>query len=68
MLARQKDEKMIFRAAVELKESAERAVYLDKVCGTDLALKARILALLRAHEDKGDFLEVLLDDSAVSLN
>jgi len=62
MSAGQKDEKSIFKAAVELKTTAERNAYLDKVCGDDLALKGRITALLQAHEDRGDFLEALLED------
>jgi serine/threonine protein kinase/Tfp pilus assembly protein PilF len=68
MSDRQKDEKTIFRAAVQLKTPAERTAYIDKVCGADLALKARIMALLQAHEDKGDFLEGIIEDLGVTLD
>ncbi len=68
MSAKSKNEKSIFKAALELKTATERIAYVDKVCADDPVLKARILALLEAHEDKGDFLEGLLDDSAVSLD
>jgi len=67
MSAGQNDEKSIFSTAVEFKTPAERTAYLDKVCGADLALKARITALLQAHEDKADFLEALLADPGISL-
>ncbi|MGD8501436.1 MAG: bifunctional serine/threonine-protein kinase/formylglycine-generating enzyme family protein, partial [Phycisphaerales bacterium] len=68
MLAGQKSEKTIFKAAVELKTPAERTAYLDKVCAGNAALKARITALLQAHDDKGDFLAALIEDSGVSLD
>ncbi|MHC4425779.1 MAG: serine/threonine protein kinase, partial [Planctomycetota bacterium] len=68
MLAGQKNEKTIFKAVVELKTPAERTAYLDKVCAANPALKARIMALLQAHDDKGGFLEALIEDSGVSLD
>ncbi|MHC4362889.1 MAG: serine/threonine protein kinase, partial [Planctomycetota bacterium] len=68
MSDRQEDEKTIFRAAVKLKTPAERSAYIDKVCGADLALKARIVALLQAHEDKGAFLEELMEDPVITLD
>ena len=67
MTAKQKDEKSIFKAALELKTPPERTAYVEKVCAADPALKERILALLKAREHKGDFLEALLDEPAVSL-
>ena len=40
----------LFCAALERTSAAERAAYLESVCGTDAALRARLEALLRAHE------------------
>ena len=68
MTAKQKDEKSIFKAALELKTPPERTAYVEKVCAADPALKERILALLKAREHKGDFLEALLDVPAVLLD
>jgi serine/threonine protein kinase len=68
MSTRQKDEKLIFEAASELKTPEEQTAYVEKVCAADPALKVRILALLEAHEGKGDFLEALLDEPSVSLD
>jgi tetratricopeptide (TPR) repeat protein/serine/threonine protein kinase len=46
----------IFLAAVE-KAPADRAAYLDAVCGPDAELRAQVDALLRSHEDAGSLLE-----------
>jgi len=40
----------IFAAAVGMATHEERAAYLDKACADDLALRARVEDLLRAHE------------------
>jgi len=68
MTAKQTDEKSIFKAAMELKTPPERSAYVEKVCAADPALKERILALLKAREHKGDFLEALLEESAVAFD
>ena len=68
MTAKQKNEKSIFKAAMELKTPPERIAYVEKVCASDPALKERISALLKAREQKGDFLEALLDEPLVSVN
>ena len=68
MSNRQKDEKVIINAAVKLKTAAKRIAYIDEVCGADLELKTRIMALLQAHEDKADFLEALIEDLGVTLD
>jgi serine/threonine protein kinase/dienelactone hydrolase len=65
MSARNIDEKLIFKTALELKTPAERIAYVQKTCSSDPALKTRILALLEAREDKGDFIEVLLGNPTV---
>ncbi|MHC4168606.1 MAG: bifunctional serine/threonine-protein kinase/formylglycine-generating enzyme family protein [Planctomycetota bacterium] len=64
----QNDEKLIFEAASELRTRAEQAAYVEKVCAADPALKERVLALLEADKDNGDFLEAVLDTSSVSLD
>jgi hypothetical protein len=68
MSTSQNDEKSIFKEALKLKTAAERKDYVDKACTNDPILKARIFALLDAHEDKGDFLEALLDEPVVMLD
>ena len=62
----QNDEKLIFKAASELKTPAEQTAYVERVCAADPVLKERILSLLEADEDRGDFLEALLDDYPIS--
>jgi serine/threonine protein kinase len=52
----------IFLEALEKTNAAERAAYLDAVCGKDLAIRRRIEKLLVAHEAAGAFLE---DDPAL---
>ena len=42
----------IFNSALEQATPAERAAYLDGACGDDAELRARIEALIRAHEQK----------------
>ncbi|MHB1423544.1 MAG: tetratricopeptide repeat protein [Gemmataceae bacterium] len=43
-------EKTLFVAALEIKDSAERAAFLAHACGDDARLRERIEALLRRHE------------------
>ena len=45
----------IFSAALEL-DGEERAAYLDRVCGDNVALRERLDALLRAHDAAPSFL------------
>jgi serine/threonine protein kinase/formylglycine-generating enzyme required for sulfatase activity len=42
--------KSLFLAASELADPAERAAYLERECGGDAALRARVEALLRAND------------------
>src|SRR6266404_3381822 len=42
--------KSLFLAASELADPAERAAYLDRECGGDAQLRARVEALLRAND------------------
>ncbi len=48
--------KSIFLAASELPDLAQRAEYLEQQCGSDGPLRARVEALLRAH-DAADSIE-----------
>jgi serine/threonine protein kinase/tetratricopeptide (TPR) repeat protein len=50
------NEHELFAAALEIDAPAERSAYLDRACGGDDALRARIEALLRAHQQAGSFL------------
>jgi serine/threonine protein kinase len=49
--------KVIFAEALDCASPAEQAAYLDRACGGDSALRARIEALLRADQRAGHFLE-----------
>ncbi len=63
-----KDIKSIFAEALEKKTAKERAAYLDKACGKDVNLRSKVEALLKAHEEAGDFLEVPALDAKVTLD
>jgi tetratricopeptide (TPR) repeat protein len=47
-------EKSIFLAALEKRSRAERAAYLDRVCGDNPQLRGEVEALLAAHDRLGD--------------
>ena len=48
----------VFAAALEL-PADQRGAYLDQACAGDAALRRQVEALLRVHEDAGDFFEKL---------
>jgi serine/threonine protein kinase len=50
-------EREIFETAMELGET-ERLSYLAQVCGSDQSLHQRMLDLIQAHRDAGEFLEI----------
>ena len=50
------NEHELFATALEIDAPDERSAYLDRACGGDDALRARIEALLRAHQQAGSFL------------
>jgi eukaryotic-like serine/threonine-protein kinase len=50
-------ERELFLAALELDDPRARARYLDQVCSGDAALRARVEALLKSHEEAGTFLD-----------
>src|SRR5882724_11889795 len=58
-------EQSIFIEALEKQVPAERAAFLERVCGDDLALRQRIEKLLQRHHKAGSFLE---SKSVQSLN
>lgn len=49
----------IFGAAGKLPDGPERMAYLNKACAGDDALRRRILALIKAGEDAGTYLQQL---------
>ena len=55
-------ERDIFNAAREMTDPAARSAYLDGACGADAGLRARVEALLRAHDQP----DSLLDHPAVA--
>ena len=50
------DAKAIFLEALDCQGAEELRGFLDRACGTDAALRARVEELLRAHQDAGAFL------------
>jgi serine/threonine protein kinase/tetratricopeptide (TPR) repeat protein len=53
------NEQAIFVAAAARSTPAERAAYLDSACAGTPMLRRRVEALLRAHEQSGDLLDLL---------
>jgi serine/threonine protein kinase len=49
--------KVIFGEALECATPAQQAAYLERACAGDTALRARVEALLHAHQGVGHFLE-----------
>ncbi|MGO9921798.1 MAG: tetratricopeptide repeat protein [Isosphaeraceae bacterium] len=49
--------KSLFLEASDLASPAERAAYLDRECGGEAELRARVVALLAAHDKAGPFPE-----------
>jgi serine/threonine protein kinase/Tol biopolymer transport system component len=58
MNAQRDDIEAIYNAALSKKSGTERSAYLDSACGGDSALRARVEALLKAHDRVGEFLEI----------
>jgi hypothetical protein len=51
-------EESIFAQALEIPSASGRAAFLDRACGHNPALRAEVEALLRAHEQSGDLLDL----------
>ncbi len=60
-----KNARDIFLAALE-RTPAERAAYLDEACAGDAALRQRVEALLRAHDEPGAFLSEAQADASTT--
>jgi tetratricopeptide (TPR) repeat protein/tRNA A-37 threonylcarbamoyl transferase component Bud32 len=50
-------ERELFLAAIEIRDLQAKARYLDQACAGDAALRAKVEALLKSHEEAGSFLE-----------
>lgn len=59
--------KPIFSEALERKDS-DRESYLNEACGADIDLRAKVEALLQAHDGAGDFLEPPILDPCATLD
>ncbi len=53
-------ERDIFLAALDISDRQSREAYLDNVCGSNVALRAAVTALLASHEGAGSFLKTPL--------
>ena len=51
------NEEVLFREALRRSKGPQREAYLDQACACDAALRARLAALLQAHESPYPFLE-----------
>jgi len=60
-------EEAVFEAALKL-PAEQRADYLRKACGDDTALRAKMEALLQAHESAGTFLEPAARNKTIVLS
>jgi WD40 repeat protein/serine/threonine protein kinase len=58
MAAAENNPEEIFCEALEIQDPVQRAAYLDGACRGDVELRARVEALLKAHERAGNFLQV----------
>jgi serine/threonine-protein kinase len=56
----------VFTAALECGTAGDRAAYLERACGGNPGLRARVEALLRAHARAGNFLEAPLAGQAAT--
>src|SRR5262245_53318003 len=59
-------EESLFAQALDIRDAAQRAAFLDRACGDNAALRAELEALLRAHARSGDVLD-LPDPPATTL-
>jgi hypothetical protein len=51
-------EETIFADALQKSDPTQRQAYLDQACGGDAALRQRVEALLQAHVESANFLNV----------
>ena len=57
MAKENKNAETIMDEALQLPQGTEREAYLDQACGSDESLRQRVVDLLRAHAEAGDFFE-----------
>src|SRR5215831_16606715 len=50
-------ERTIFLTALDKDNPSERSAYLDSACAGEPALRKRVEALLKSHDDAGSFLD-----------
>ncbi len=50
-------ERAIFMAALDFESATSQADFIDRECGGDETLKARVEALLHSHREAGRFLD-----------
>src|SRR5580658_3184777 len=58
----------IFSQAAKIGSPVDRATYLDKVCAGDVGLRARLEALLVAHDQAASFLETAAEHRRTAMN
>jgi serine/threonine protein kinase len=68
MLDKNKDEEVIFKAAVKLKTPAERIAYVKDACINDIDLLTRMTSLINAHDGKNGIIDVLLAEPDITLD
>jgi eukaryotic-like serine/threonine-protein kinase len=57
MAKENKNAETIMDEALQLPQGTEREAYLDQACGSDESLRQRVVDLLTAHAEAGDFFE-----------
>ena len=67
MCPEHKDEEAIFYAVLDIKSPVERTAYLERVCGNDTELLARMEALLKVHANECSFLEAVAPHLGITL-
>ncbi len=53
--------KMVFLAASDVADAAQRTAYLDRACGQDADLRARVEELLRAEQESPSDVTAAID-------
>jgi serine/threonine protein kinase len=59
-------EETLFAEALARTDPAARAAFLEQACGGDVALRQRVEALLRSHEQAGSFLDQPATDAGAT--
>ena len=67
MVKQEKNEEVIFNAAIQFKSRDERDAYLAETCSGDKKLRAEVEALLKAHYEGSSLLDVPVFGAGVTL-